>query len=76
MKGQMISVDENEYNRLKCDSAICIDLIKQINEMANYLHPKYGYWIDVGSNADCAFAQLYVMFNDKKKKHKPYFERI
>lgn len=74
--GQMIVVDEDEYNLLKANSGICIELIKEIDKIANELYPKVPYWIDSGSNADVAFIQINEMAREIKKRRKRWWNGL
>lgn len=72
--GQMIVVEESEYNKLKRDSEICKELIEEINKKAKELYPNIPYWIDTGSNVDVAFVQLEEMKQEIINKRKSFWK--
>ena len=70
--GQMIVVDEDEYNEIKRNSRICVGLIKEIAELANELYPNVPYWTDCGTNAEVAFFQISEMAREIKKRRRKW----
>lgn len=68
----MIVVDEYEYNVLKANSRICVELIKEINTIADELYPKVPYWCDCGTNADVAFIQINEMAREINKRRRKW----
>ena len=69
---QMIVVDEYEYNVLKANSSICVELIKEIDTIANELYPNVPYWADCGTNAEVAFFQISEMAREIKKRRRKW----
>lgn len=48
--GQMIFIDEDEYNEFKNYTVLGKDYYKMINELRDMMYPDIDIWIDTGSN--------------------------
>lgn len=74
--GQMIFVNEDEYNEYRGKAKYFELLATELEQAADSLYPEMPYWTDTGNCFDVAEAQLMEMRWELERKRRPWKKKI